>query len=65
MVPFGKYRGLLCTVDWVTAYVAEIRLTTFSDRGLIEQGKGSGRLQGREISDSACTHNPSLTWRDD
>jgi hypothetical protein len=36
---------MLCTMGWVTSYTAEIRLVACSDRALIEQGKGSGRLQ--------------------
>jgi len=34
-----------CTMGGVIVYIAEIRLAACLDRGLIEHGKGSGRLQ--------------------
>jgi len=36
------------SMGWMTAQFAEVRLAACSDRGLIEQGKGSGRLQQKD-----------------
>ena len=45
-----KY-GCPCTtiVGGVTTYIAKTKLAACSDRGLIEQGKGRGRLQPKKI----------------
>jgi hypothetical protein len=42
----------------VTVYTAEIRLAACFDRGLIEHGKGCGRLQQGTVSDSLHNKPP-------
>jgi len=47
-------------VGRVTTYIAKNKLAACSDRGLIEQGKGRGRLQPKKIvSDCLRYKNPS------
>jgi len=52
------------TMGWVTAQFAEVRLATCSDRGLIEQGKGSGRLQ-QKVNERLFTPQEPLNSLDD